>query len=282
MHSAYIRAVAGSSPACGTIKNMNKLKLQKPFIEEYSGKYRMNQRFGVPDKMYLLINMLGHNGMDWALPIGVKIVASHDGIVTFVGEDDAIKQGYPTRGKGIEIKTLTKFTFGDKESYAKTLYWHLDKWLVKEGDTVKAGDVIGISGNTGMSTGPHLHWALKLIDEEGKTVNRGNGYLGAINQIPYIDIGLSRKILIGLKKGSRGQGVVDLQKAINYFGYFNEKKYAPNFGNLTASALCDFQLEVMGEELIGHNYINENIASNNPICGKLTANFINQMVISST
>lgn len=261
---------------------MNKLILKKPFIEEYSGQYRMNQRFGVPDKMYLLINMFGHNGMDWALPIGVKIVASHDGIVTFVGEDDAIKKGYPTRGKGIEIKTLKKFTFGDKESYARTLYWHLDSWLVKEGDIVKAGDVIGISGNTGMSTGPHLHWALKLVDDNGNTINKDNGYLGAINQIPYIDIGLSKKIAIGLNRGARGQGVIDLQKAMNYFGFFKEKNYADNFGNLTATALSDFQLGVMGKELIGQTYINENIATNTPICGRLTANFINQMVISST
>ena len=49
-----------------------------------------------------------------------------------------------------------------------SLYYHLDSMNVKVGDMVKAGDMVGLSGSTGLATGPHLHWEVRL---NGEAVN---------------------------------------------------------------------------------------------------------------
>jgi hypothetical protein len=67
----------------------------------------------------------------------------------------------------------------------KTIYWHLDKTMVDLKQSVKAGEVIGLGGTTGFSTGPHLHFGLKEVDSKGVTVNHNNGFLGAIDPSPY-------------------------------------------------------------------------------------------------
>lgn len=83
-----------------------------------------------------------HKGIDLATPIGTKVKASATGIIQFAG----IKGGY---GKVIIIN--------HKNGY-QTIYGHLDSFLVQKGDRVKQGQFIARSGNTGRSTGPHLHF----------------------------------------------------------------------------------------------------------------------------
>lgn len=85
-----------------------------------------------------------HNGIDLAVPVGTPIKSPMPGIV------DAITSG----GDGGN-QVIVKHDNGFKTGYA-----HLSKQLVKKGDKVKQGDVIGLSGNTGKSTGPHLHFTL--------------------------------------------------------------------------------------------------------------------------
>lgn len=87
-----------------------------------------------------------HLGVDYAAPIGTPIRAAGDGKVTFVGT----KGGY---GKTVILN--------HQDAY-KTLYAHLNGYRkgVRSGKWVKKGDVIGYVGNTGMSTGPHLHFGL--------------------------------------------------------------------------------------------------------------------------
>lgn len=87
-----------------------------------------------------------HHGIDYAAPTGRKIKATAPGRVTFIGR----KGGY---GKTIEIK--------HKGGY-KSLYAHQSKFArrLKRGSKVKQGQTIGYVGNTGRSTGPHLHFGL--------------------------------------------------------------------------------------------------------------------------
>ena len=72
---------------------------------------------------------------------------------------------------------------GNNEGY-RHIYWHLQSFNVKVGNEVKVGDVLGISNNTGMSTGPHLHWGIKplvLVNGFWQDKYGDNGYRGAVD-----------------------------------------------------------------------------------------------------
>ena len=91
-----------------------------------------------------------HNGIDIAAPIGTPIYAAADGRVVGVADQDLYcrKGAY---GKFVAITHYNGLT---------TLYAHLSLWKVHEGQEVKQGDLIGYMGNTGFSTGSHLHFTV--------------------------------------------------------------------------------------------------------------------------
>ena len=95
-----------------------------------------------------------HKGIDLAAPRGSAVMASNDGIIIYTGKDF---KGY---GKMIMIES----TNSDLGSGYATLYGHLDKIVVYEGQKVKQGEVIGALGNTGRSSGPHLHFEIRKLD----------------------------------------------------------------------------------------------------------------------
>ena len=86
-----------------------------------------------------------HEGIDFRAATGTRVYASKAGRVTFAGRNG----GY---GKVVGIEHEDDFT---------TLYGHLSQIRVKKGQTVSKGQVIGLSGNTGVSTGPHLHFEIR-------------------------------------------------------------------------------------------------------------------------
>lgn len=87
-----------------------------------------------------------HNGYDIAVPRGTLVYAMADGIVRLAAD----KFYYP--GNYILL---------DHGQGLNSSYLHLSKMLVKTGDRVKKGDIIGKVGTTGRSTGPHLHWTVQ-------------------------------------------------------------------------------------------------------------------------
>jgi murein DD-endopeptidase MepM/ murein hydrolase activator NlpD len=89
-----------------------------------------------------------HAGLDFKGPIGAPIHAAADGRVTFAGT----KNGY---GRVVEISHGNGLL---------TRYAHMSAWKVKPGQRVEAGAVIGALGNTGRSTGPHLHFEVRIND----------------------------------------------------------------------------------------------------------------------
>ena len=107
----------------------------------------LTQRFGERPEYY---GPGGHNGVDWPCAEGTEVLASHDGEAAYYEEKNPQGEfiGY---GKYVTIR--------DRNNGFKTEYCHLSR-VVKTGQ-VKAGEVIGLSGNTGNSTGPHLHFTLK-------------------------------------------------------------------------------------------------------------------------
>jgi murein DD-endopeptidase MepM/ murein hydrolase activator NlpD len=117
-----------------------KLFSSLPAIKPCTGTLGQNG-FGLRDHPILNIEKM-HDGIDIITDIGTKVYASGDGLISFVG----ISGGY---GLTIEID----HGFGYITRYA-----HLSDVSVKEGDKIKRGKLIAISGNSGLSTGPHLHY----------------------------------------------------------------------------------------------------------------------------
>lgn len=105
-----------------------------------------------------------HNGYDLGAKEGTPIFAAGDGIVEFAGWN---------KGYGY----LTRIEHGGGLS---TRYGHQSKLLVSKGQRVKAGQKIGLVGSTGMSTGAHLHFEVRL---KGKPVNP-KLYIPAIASLP--------------------------------------------------------------------------------------------------
>ena len=90
-----------------------------------------------------------HLGIDYRAAIGDKVPASNAGKIVFSG--DLFYTGWTVIiDHGLDIFTI---------------YGHLSKTLVKDGDLVNRGHLIGLSGNTGRTSGPHLHWGTKVQGE---------------------------------------------------------------------------------------------------------------------
>lgn len=110
-----------------------------------------------------------HSGVDLTAKTGTKIHATGDGVV---------KRAQFGRGYG-------KLILIDHGYNYETIYGHMSKLLVKVGQKVKRGDVIGLVGNTGTSTGPHLHYEIR---KNGKAVNPINYYLNDLSPEEYDEI----------------------------------------------------------------------------------------------
>jgi murein DD-endopeptidase MepM/ murein hydrolase activator NlpD len=108
-----------------------------------------------------------HTGMDFTSPTGTEIYATGDGTVVSVKKS---RRGY---GMHVEI---------DHGYGYVTLYGHMSKFNVREGQKVKRGEVIGFVGNTGTSTAPHLHYE---VIKDGKKINPINFYFNDLTPEEY-------------------------------------------------------------------------------------------------
>lgn len=120
-------------------------------VEGYN---KITQLFNENKEYYKRFGLPGHEGIDFRAPEGTKIVSVMDGTVKYV---------YNKGNYGINVR----ITSGDFE----VIYAHLSLALVKVGQELKAGEVIGLAGSTGNSSAAHLHITVKE-----KNVNQGLGY----------------------------------------------------------------------------------------------------------
>jgi murein DD-endopeptidase MepM/ murein hydrolase activator NlpD len=102
--------------------------------------------FGVPRRYGVGGAVSFHQGADLAAPIGTPVRASNDGVVRVAGF-------YPIKGGLVVL---------DHGQGVTSLYFHQSVLAVEVGDVVVRGDVIGQVGSTGLSTGPHLHWEVRV------------------------------------------------------------------------------------------------------------------------
>lgn len=136
-------------------------------IRPFRGDFALTQPFGANPGDYAKFGLNGHNGLDYGLPSNTQVIAPHDGKVIEAASDPT---GY---GNYLKIENARE----------GSVMAHLASFQVKVGDTVSEGQPIGLSDNTGNSTGPHLHWGYYLFPRI-----RTNGYAGFINQLPLLTL----------------------------------------------------------------------------------------------
>lgn len=120
------------------------LKIGYPLLDTFP----ITFDFGEAPYWYTKVFGYPHNGLDFGCPEGTSVLATDEGEVIYT--DDVPDSG----GTGVIIK----------HSWGSSLYWHLSKIFAKSGQHVGRGAVIGLSGSTGFSTGPHLHFAIKVTN----------------------------------------------------------------------------------------------------------------------
>jgi murein DD-endopeptidase MepM/ murein hydrolase activator NlpD len=139
---------------------------------KYDNSYIYTLPFDQHKKVFLIQgyeSMFSHRGekaLDFKVKTGTKVCAARGGIVIAIRKDSdrrGLKQGNLSDGNYIFIRH-------DDGSVAN--YWHFEQngVLVNTGDTVQTGQLIGLSGNTGFSAFPHLHFEVRAYDAAGNHV----------------------------------------------------------------------------------------------------------------
>ncbi len=134
----------------------------------------ITQGFGENPQVYAQFGLKGHDGIDLRTrfidsPLGRRYVtAAAIGVVEDVRFD--------VKGYGIHIRLR-------HPDGSLTIYGHLTKPYVSRGQKVSQGDRIGLTGNSGFSTGPHLHFEYRPAGWEKNTTN---GFGGAVDPIPFL------------------------------------------------------------------------------------------------
>ncbi len=145
----------GRVTAAGEIHAAPQLAISVPARMPVDG-VRLTSGYGMRDHP-ILRRRARHNGVDLAAPRGTPVYATADGVIEMA-------QYYSSYGNYVQIGHG-----GDLE----TRYAHLSSYTVSEGEQVRMGDLIGYVGSTGRSTGPHLHYEVRIADEP-------------VNPIPYM------------------------------------------------------------------------------------------------
>jgi murein DD-endopeptidase MepM/ murein hydrolase activator NlpD len=135
-------------------------------IRPFLGMFPITQEWGINPQNYVQFGLKGHNGVDYGTPTGTPILAPHSGKV--------IEAAFDQYGYGNYVKI--------ENDVEGSILAHFQSFNVNAGDTVSEGQQVGISNNTGNSTGPHLHWGYFR-----KPRNKSDGFSGTTNPFPYIE-----------------------------------------------------------------------------------------------
>jgi len=127
----------------------------------------ITQNFGENPAFYQKWGYPGHNGIDFGIANGTPVLSAAQGVVDKVSFEDG--------GYGNYVKL--RHTDGAATYY--TYYCHLMHATVSSGQTIQVGVAIGQSNNTGASTGPHLHFGLRMSDTS-------TPYKGYVDPLPYL------------------------------------------------------------------------------------------------
>ena len=180
-----------------------------------------------------------HSGVDFDAPLHTPIVAAADGKIVFTGFGLAIGKGNTQDPYGMAVVIRHNFSFNGQSIL--TVYGHMEKIVVVEGQHVKQGDVIGYVGLTGNTTGPHVHFEIRLEKDDTYTIQNPElwmapptdcGVLVGQFKNSYNDYLLSKQVLI--KSLETGKTRVVYTYAAQ--DVMNDENYQENFvlGDLPA------------------------------------------------
>lgn len=163
-----------------------------------------------PGGFYHSIGWDGHNGLDFLTPLGDPIYASNSGTVEFAGW--AGTHWLLSGGGNVVMLKHPEFR-------VRTEYLHLSKVIVKPGQTVGKGQLLGYAGKSGTANGYHLHFGFIPMDN----VNINNRMRGRISPWPYLEGGITAAGIINklqeitmaldLKDLEAIQGIVQSERA---------------------------------------------------------------------
>ena len=134
-------------------------------------KHVITQYFWKNPQMYHQFGWKWHNGIDFRCNKHI-VFATHEGICRVVRS---------TAGYGNHVYIIRM----SHDWGYETIYGHLSDIFVKDGQKVTTRTAIGKSGNTGNSTGPHLHFWLRFLNSNMTQRDKWNGYDGYIDPLPY-------------------------------------------------------------------------------------------------
>jgi murein DD-endopeptidase MepM/ murein hydrolase activator NlpD len=144
-----------------------KMWASRPAIQPIDNKQltRLHTIFGM--RMHPLLGYVRpHNGLDFSAPRGTPVYATGDGTVQMAYYSDSYGH----------------VVYLDHDYHFETRYAHLTNYIVKEGEAIKRGQIIGYVGNTGTSAGPHLHYEVLY---KGTPVNPINFFQRDLNNKEY-------------------------------------------------------------------------------------------------
>lgn len=149
-------------------------------IKPFDGNYPVTSPFGMRENPENPGSREFHPGIDFGLPLGTPVKAAADGVVVLAGE-------YGGYGRAVVIRHTEGLS---------TVYGHLSEVKVEEGKKVKQGEVIGLSGSTGRSTGPHLHFEVRKDGQPVDPLQYLSGTLVLPDGTVYYVSELDRKMLL--------------------------------------------------------------------------------------
>jgi len=119
------------------------------------GTPRVTQWYGANPAYYAQFGLAGHGGIDFGMPIGMVLVSVADGKIS---RAQKLSTGY---GWNVMVN----------HGWGETIYAHMSRIDVSVGQQVKEKEQLGLSGNTGNSTGPHLHFGMKIFGQSVPSMN---------------------------------------------------------------------------------------------------------------
>lgn len=149
-------------------KDKSKMLASIPAIQPVSNKQLSRMASGYGYRIHPIYKTRKmHAGMDFSAKTGTEIYATGDGVISKVRRS---KRGY-----GNHVKINHGFGY-------ETLYAHMSKYIVRKGQKIKRGEVIGYVGNTGTSVAPHLHYE---VHKNKRKINPVNFYYNDLNPEEY-------------------------------------------------------------------------------------------------